>query len=534
MSDEKWPVSPDDVRPAQILHFRYGVISRIVQMDHSRVSQTRAVKEAAAAEWHHPTKGKIRISERTIWYWVKRYRKEGPAGLVPRIRGDKGTLKAFSAEMLEKIIKVRDDNSKRSTPKILEILRLSGHDTEGLRISTINRHMDKVGKSRMILKAMGETVREPIVTKAPNELWVGDFKHGPLVRHPKTNEVVPTRFSGFIDHYSRFVPFGAYYLRENLPVLEDSYKRAIGRKGVPTKTYVDNALVYHSDLFELACIRLDTILIHSTPNDPPPRGIIERFNRTLKEVFESEVRALKEILPHHELNEFFWAWLEESYHRTPNETTGQSPIERFHVEGFTPRYADPQELEEAFRISAVRKVDARYSTVSISGIAYRVEPRLRKRRVTVLYDPFDATSVIIYYKGERVQRAVPRQGDQEREKPIEVAQKDPEIDYLEMLRAAYLRRLRQDAVTTAFRDLPPGPFGFTGFVKLFQRVLAMELDEKSRERLEAFWKTFGPLKEAEVCTVLERCLARREEGKHVDHYLDRIRQYTNRRRNRKN
>lgn len=534
MSDETWPVAPEDVRRAQILHFRYGVIARIVQMDHSRVSQTRAVKEAVTLQWHHPTKGKIRISERTIWYWVKRYRNKGPAGLVPRARRDKGTLKAFSAEMLDEIIKVRDDNPKRSTPKILEILRLKGHDTQGLKIATINRHMEKLGKSRMILKAIGQTVRDPIITKAPNELWVGDFKHGPLARHPKTNEIVSTRFSGFIDHFSRLVPFGAYYMRENLPVLEDSYKRGVGRKGVPTKTYVDNALVYHSDLFALACIRLDTILIHSTPNDPETRGMIERFNRTLNEGFESEVKALKKVLPLDELNEFFWAWLEESYHRTPNETTGQPPLERFHAPGFTPRYADPQELEEAFRISTVRKVDPRYSTVSISGIEYKVEPRLRKRHVTVLYDPFDAAFVIIYYKGERIQRAVPRQGEQEREKPIEVSPKDPEIDYLEMIRAAYLRRLRQDAVTTAFRELPPGPFGFTGFVKLFERVLALELDEKGRERLEAFWKTFGPLKEAEVRTVLERCLARREEGKHVEHYLDRIRQYTNRRRNRNN
>jgi transposase InsO family protein len=534
MSDETWPVSPEDVWRAEILQFRYGVISRIVQMDHSRVSQTQAVKEAATQQWHHPTKGMIRISERTIWYWVKRYRRRGPAGLVPKARKDKGTLKAFSAEMLDKIIAVRDDNHKRSTPKILEILRLQGHDTEELKISTINRQMDKLGKSRMILKATSQTVREPIITKAPNELWVGDFKHGPLARHPKTNEIVPTRFSGFIDHYSRLVPFGAYYLQENLPVLEDSYKRGVGRKGVPTKTYVDNGLVYHSDLFELACIRLDTILIHSTPHDPATRGMIERFNRTLNEGFESEVKALKEILPLNELNEFFWAWLEESYHRTPNETTGQPPLERFHAEGFTPRYADPQELDEAFRIPAMRKVDPRYSTVSISGIEYMVEPRLRKREVTVLYDPFDASSVIIFYKGERIQRAVPRQANEEREKPIEVSQKDPEINYLEMIRAAYLRRLRQDAVSTAFRDLPPGPFGFTGFVRLFERVLGMELDQKGRERLEAFWKTFGPLKESEVRTVLERCLARREEGKHVEHYLDRIRQYTNRRRNRNN
>jgi putative transposase len=536
MKDSKRPLSPDDPHLQEVLRFRYGVIAPLILLERQRGDLTRAVEEAVAKTWIHPRRGPVRISKRTIWNWLKLYRLKGPLGLLPKTRSDKGALKAFRAEILKRLLEIREDKPDRSTPKLLEILRLEGRQISHLRESTVNRHLDRLGKSRRSLKAITEKVRTPIVTTAPNKLWIGDFHHGPPAFDPKNGEVKITRLSAFIDHYSRLVPFGGYYFRENLPVLEDSFKRAVARRGVPDKVYVDNALVYHSDLFEVSCLRLGSAPpLHSQVRESEGRGAIERFFRTVKETFESEVRERENTPSLEGLNHFFWAWLEESYHREVHSETGQKPLQRFDPEGFTPRYPDPKELEEAFRIPLKRKVHPKTSTISLHGIEYRVEARLRKRHVTMLYDPYDLSFVVVYHRGERIQRAYPPGASAKDPPPAPLKPESlhPKIDYLEMVRAAYLRRLRQEAVTTAFRHLPPGPFGFRAFCELFEKLLSLKLKERERKRLEEFWQTFGPLEENEVANVLERCLAQKEEGRHLEYYLSRIRQYVVKRRRRK-
>jgi hypothetical protein len=45
------------------------------------------------------------------------------------------------------------------------------------------------------------------------------------------------------------------------------------------------------------------------------RGACERFNRTVKEPFESEVRGREEFLSLDEVNAYFEAWIAERYHQ---------------------------------------------------------------------------------------------------------------------------------------------------------------------------------------------------------------------------
>jgi transposase InsO family protein len=62
--------------------------------------------------------------------------------------------------------------------------------------------------------------------------------------------------------------------------------------------YVDNGPSFQTTRFHAACKNeaLDIKVVHSKPYVSEGRGVCERFNRTVKEQFESEVRNQEDLL----------------------------------------------------------------------------------------------------------------------------------------------------------------------------------------------------------------------------------------------
>jgi putative transposase len=513
---------PTDEDRFEEARFRYGVIAPLVQGEIPSGKLAGAVRELAERIWTDPKGRKRRLSERTIYLWLKKYRKDGFLGLMRLRRADRGKLRAFSEETLKRLITIREDQPERSTATLLHILELERRSATNLPSrSTVDRHMDKLGKSRKRMGTLSQKVRKRIVVERINQLWVGDLHDGPKVLHPVQGIPVESHLSAFIDHKSRLVPFGMYYLRENIAVLEDSFRRAIGRRGIPERVYVDNALIYHSVQFEMACLRLGSKPpTHSKAYDKESRGVIERFNETIKQDFEAEVRSLENVLTLDEMNEYWWAYLEEKYHRREHSETKRAPVEYFEESGFVPRFADVDVLAECFRVHVRRKVHPKRSEVEVRNRFYKVDPDLRKRKVDVFFDPFDDEYVVIYFRGRRIQRAYQKEIEIEHK---EEAAKPSQVPYLDMLKAAHERRLRKQAAEIAYRELPEHAEGFRDFVDAFETVLGGKTDDAVRSRLERFWKVYGPVSMDVVRLVVGNALACGETGLHINHYLDHVR-----------
>ena len=129
--------------------FRYGVISKIIQGEVPTGKVAQSVREVAGQEWIDWKGRKRRLTQRAIYYWIKLYRQKGFHGLMRRRRSDKGKLRAFSEETLKKLISIRDDQPDRSTPTVLHVLRLQqGNGAKVPWRSTVDRHLDRLGKSR--------------------------------------------------------------------------------------------------------------------------------------------------------------------------------------------------------------------------------------------------------------------------------------------------------------------------------------------------------------------------------------------------
>jgi transposase InsO family protein len=459
-----------------------------------------------------------------LWSWWSAYKKRGLEGLMPRCRTDSGCPKAISPDVLAAAIECRREIPTRSTKTIIDVLVKKGLVAQGqLHRSTLDHHLGEAGWSRRRLKTLGAKRFIKMMFDRPNQLWVGDYHDARLLFDPATERFREIHVCVFIDHYSKLLVHAQWYLRENVATLEDTLKKALLKRGVPDRIYVDRGAAYRSDDFAFALDHLTIKLVHSKAYESEGRGTIERFNRTIVEQFEPEVRALR-LTSLDELNRLFEAWVEQRYHLELHGATGQRPIDRVAQEGFSPRYADPVDIDDTFRVRVSRKVHPKTSTVEVDGIAFVVETFLRNRWVTVHYDPHDLRDVLVFFRKKRVQRALPQKPNEHPQpRPDKAQPTPPSFDYLRALRAEYDARVVAEARKLSLSAWTPSDaFTLPAFLDVCVQLLGKDLAPYERDELTVTFRTVGPFSEPTTRIALEHAIKLRGRGLHVSvysHYL---------------
>jgi len=521
MPDER--DDPDARRRQQAL-FRHAIIGELDIETLPRGERSARIAELATRTYRPPAGGERRFSARTLWTWWSAYRRHGLDGLLPQRRQDRGRLRALAPEVLQAAIAVRREVPSRSTATVIHLLETQRRIVRGqLRRATLDRHLAQAGVARRRLKTLGDKRYIRLLFERPNQFWVGDYHEAPLLWDPARERYRTLHLCAVIDHFSKLVPHAAWYATEQIATLEACLKQAILKRGLPEALYVDNGAAYRADQFAFACAHLDIRLRHSTPYTSEGRGAIERWNRTVAEQVEPELRALRLSDPR-EIQLRFEAWLEQRYHLTVHEATGQTPLDRFAQPDFTPRYPDPVLVAETFRVRVRRKVHPKTVTVEIEGRAFVVEPHLRDRWVQVHYDPHDLSDVLIYRDGQRVQRALPhRPNEPPQPRPERPTVTPPAFDYLGALRAEYDRRVVAEARRLSFADwTPASTFTRPAFLALIAEYLGKALAPYERDDLTVAYDTVGPFADATTRLALEHALRVRGRGLHVSvytHYL---------------
>jgi transposase InsO family protein len=513
-----------DDRRREVALFRESILDELHSEERERGDLSARIAELAARTFETPW-GKVRsFTERTLWEWWSRYQRQGLLGLVPKLRSDKGHSRQITPEILEAAIQARREVPSRSTKTLLDVLVRQQLVPKGsLARSTLDRHLEQAGFSRRRLKTLGSKRYIRLLFERPNQFWIGDYHESPILYEPQTDSFRTIHLGAFIDHYSKLVPHGQWYRNERIATLEDTFKKAILKRGLADKVYVDRGSVYRSHAFAFALAHLGIKLCRSKPYASEGRGAIERFNRTVAEQFEPEVRAAK-LTDLETINLFWEAWLEERYHRETHEATGQAPLDRFALEGFTPRFPDPALVQDTFRVRVRRKVHPKTVTVEVDGVRFLVESFLRGRWVHVYYDPHRLEDILVFFNGKRVQRALPA-------RPNEKPQPTPErptaaplsFDYLGALRAAYDQRLAEAARRLSLSEWWPAPsFDLKAFLDLCAQMLSKDLSPYERDALTTCFNTVGPFSEPTSRLALEHALKLRGRGLHVSvytHYL---------------
>jgi transposase InsO family protein len=513
-----------EARRREVALFRFGIISDLDIEALARGERSARLAELAVRTYRTPEGRERRFSVRTLWTWWSAYRHQGLEGLLPPYRQDRGTLRVLTPDLLDAAIALRREVPARSTPTLIHILETQHRVLPGqLHRATLDRHLAGADASRRHLKTRGDKRYIRLLFARPNQLWLGDYHEAPLLWDPAHARYRTVHLCAFLDHYSKLVPRGAWYRSEQLATLEDCFKHALLTRGCPEGVYVDWGAAYRADQFAFACAHLGIKLRHSAPYVSEGRGAIERWNRTVAEQFEPEIRALRLTDPQ-EIQLRFEAWLEQRYHLTVHEATGQPPLDRFAQPDFTPRYPDPVLVAETFRVRVRRKVHVKTLTVAVADVAFVVEPHLRGRWVEVHYDPHDLSDVLISQHGKRVQRAVPqRPNEPPQPRPERPTVTPPAFDYLGALRAEYDRRIVAAARRLSFTAWTPAPsFTRPAFLALVADYLGKPLAPYERDDLTVAYDTVGPFAEATTRLALEHALRVRGRGLHVSaytHYL---------------
>ncbi len=436
-------------RPLVEAAWRYQLVAQLLDGNADPEYKRDLRQNLLSRKVHHPWRGAIRLSSRTLRRWCRRYKRGGLKGLVPKTRSDSGSLRALPPEALEYALELRREDGRRTVPKLLKLLALKKEDWQGIKRSTLDRHLRACGSFRQRVRSP-QGPFQTFEAKEPNSLWQGDVLHGPVVLFgdkPRRCRIVC-----WMDDFSRHITHIEAYPDESLPAIEDSLKKAILKFGRASTLFVDNAFVYSGKTFSLACSLLGIAKIHSTPRYPVSRGKQERLFLTLRQQLLQEIENL-EPLSHEQFNRCLVAWADQ-YHRTKHSRTGQTPRERFANRPFRP--VSLEQLEEAFWQWDRRTVSST-GEIKFAGNIYRVDATRFQGRHVVRYDPFDLTKIHLWRDGQRVATATcerlvhrTRRG---KSAPARTRDSEAAQRYLEDLVEAHDERLAQERNQIDYRNL---------------------------------------------------------------------------------
>jgi transposase InsO family protein len=398
----------DDNKREEIALFRYGIILPFLTSEELEWGvKGEMQKRLAQQPYNIPHSNKQTIDEETIRKWRAAYKAKGFDGLKPKGRSDLGKVRQISPEAWEKAVALKKEVPARSVRKIIQIMEAHKMIQPGeIKPSTLARQFHARGLDRKTLAKSNKVFRR-FEAERPNQIWQSDILYGPYLpdpKHPEKNK--RTYLVAFIDDFSRLVPHAEFYWDEKFPTLENTFKLAMLKRGLPETIYVDNGKVYHARRLDAVCAALGIRKISCQPYSPEGKGKVERFFRTVRENFLEEPEISKvQTLP--ELNKLFWAWLEVDYQQRVHSTTGVAPLTRWrdHIGNYL-RQVGEKELLELF-LWQVSRMANKVGLVSVQGLEFEVETMLHNRKVEVRYNPFDLSCVHIYYQGRFFQKALP-------------------------------------------------------------------------------------------------------------------------------
>ena len=218
------------------------------------------------------------LSARSLRRYIQVYKEKGYKSLADVERSDKGVPRAVPEKAIDEAVKLRQELPSRSVRRIIEIL-------EGEKIvkpgevsrTSLNRHLVQRGYGSSQLRAEGKAAQPAsrFQRKRRNDLWQADLKYGAqLVINGKKKK---TYLMAIIDDKTRMIMHAEFYSSQRLPILEDSFRKALLKFGKPTDILVDNGKIFVSKWFKLACARLGIRHIAAKPFCANTKGYVKTF-----------------------------------------------------------------------------------------------------------------------------------------------------------------------------------------------------------------------------------------------------------------
>ena len=344
------------------------------------------IQGLASRDYDIPGSDRCRLGEKTIEAWYYRWRREGIEALTPRYRLDRGQSK-LSVSIQAAITAAKRDNPRRSIDLIISLLEQTGTVARGeLSRSSVHRLLQRQGLSRLTGSASLPEEHRAYEAEYAGDIWYGDVMHGPQV--PVQGRLRKVYLVSLMDDASRLLTHSAFCTGEKALDIEGILKQALLKRGLPVKLVVDNGSAYRAGTLQGICARLGIHLVYCRPYAPEGKGKLERWHRTFRDQFLSEL-DISRIRDLSDLNARLWAWVETAYNRrTHRALKGQTPLQRYQQD--LPRIrtlgSRAARLDELFYHRISRKV-RKDGTVSYRRERFEVPYELSGQRVQLVVDP---------------------------------------------------------------------------------------------------------------------------------------------------
>jgi putative transposase len=183
-----------------------------------------------------------------------------------------------------------------------------------------------------------------------------------------------------------------------------------------TVFYTDHGSDFTSKHMEQVAVDIGMELVFSEKGVPRGRGKVERFFRSVDQLFLQDVPGYapkgyaeaEATLTLPAFEQRFRTWLLEDYHRRIHSETGYQPKERWETGGFVPRM--PASLEQLdlllLTVAKTRRVQQdgihfqnhRYMDINLAAFV--------KEEVLIRYDPADMGEIHVFYQDRFLCRAI--------------------------------------------------------------------------------------------------------------------------------
>ena len=391
----------------EIRDFRYMIIGEIAN-PHLNYGEVKSlIRQKAAKKYQIPFSKKEKVSEATIRLWLKKFKKQGLDGLMPKIRSDYRQCKALTREEQDTLLEYLAEKPELTAKEAVFKLREKGRIRSQISKSSLSRFLKAAGFERKSPDSTKKRLKFNF--KHPLECVQVDCMHAFPVDDEKGRKRKAILIA-FLDDATRRIVYARFAFTEASIVFEKGIRHILSCHGRIGKIYTDNGSSFVSSQTQRILNILGIALVHSKPGIPEGRGKIERFFRTVRDQFlrpldKASVTGLTD------LNTRFLTWVECEYHRNPHRgLSDTTPLDAWLSKTKYLIETDPGlNLAEIFRHEERRKV-YKDCTFTLHNNLYEAPPVLIGKKITLFYDPETPFwGMQIYHEGMNYGTAVPVQ-----------------------------------------------------------------------------------------------------------------------------
>ena len=377
------------------------------------ISQTQLARE------HH-------LSLSTIQRWIKQYREKGLAGLANARRSDKGKSRRLPAEAVTLIEGLALQTPPRSMAaihrQVSAIAQERGWKAPSYdRVRQIIKNLDP---ALVTLAHQGAAAyREEFdllyrrESSHANAMWQADHTPLDILLLDEAGKPARPWLTVIEDYYSRCIASFRLSFQESTALTTAlALRQAIWRKeephwqicGIPSVFYTDHGSDFTSKHMEQVVADLGIELIFSEKGVPRGRGKIERFFRSVNELFLQDLpgyapvgyKGVEAKLTLPAFEQRFRTWLLEEYHQRVHSETKCAPASRWEQGGFLPCMPDSLERLDLLLLTVAKTRRVQQDGIRFQGQRY-IDSTLAayvKEEVLIRYDPADMAVIHVFYQ----------------------------------------------------------------------------------------------------------------------------------------